>query len=116
MHAIFQVTGFIFTWTFTGTMISWFLVAYDISTISLVWKLSDLLINILHHTMNTLNEMPGAGVLVLRCGHISHIVKMHYFFNNLSSLLPVIDQTNYVYSIDDQGPYINMYCQGGGSN
>ena len=46
---------------------------------------------------------PGAGVLVLGCGHISHIVKMHYFFKNLSSLLPVIDQTNYVYSIDDQG-------------
>ena len=46
---------------------------------------------------------PGAGVLVLGCGHISHIVKMHYFFKNLSSLLPVIDQTDYVYSIDDQG-------------
>ena len=28
---------------------------------------------------------------------------MHYFFKNLSSLLPVIDQRNYVYSIDDQG-------------
>ena len=26
---------------------------------------------------------PGAGVLVLECGHISHIVKMHYFFKNL---------------------------------
>ena len=26
---------------------------------------------------------PGAGVLVLGCGHISHIVKMHYFFKNL---------------------------------
>ena len=24
---------------------------------------------------------PGAGVLVLGGGHISHIVKMHYFFN-----------------------------------
>ena len=46
---------------------------------------------------------PGAGVLVLGRGHISHIVKMHYFFKNLSSLLQVIDQTNYVYSIDDQG-------------
>ena len=23
---------------------------------------------------------PGAGVLVLGCGHISHIVKLHYFF------------------------------------
>ena len=26
---------------------------------------------------------PGAGVLVLGCGHISHRVKMHYFFKNL---------------------------------
>ena len=26
---------------------------------------------------------PGAGVLVLWRGHISHIVKMHYFFKNL---------------------------------
>ena len=24
---------------------------------------------------------PGAGVLVLECGHISHIVKMHYSFS-----------------------------------
>ena len=26
---------------------------------------------------------PGAGVLVLGCGNISHIVKLHYFFKNL---------------------------------
>ena len=26
---------------------------------------------------------PRAGVLMLGCGHISHIVKMHYFFKNL---------------------------------
>ena len=26
---------------------------------------------------------PGTGVLVLGRGHISHIVKMHYFFKNL---------------------------------
>ena len=26
---------------------------------------------------------PGAGVLVLGHGHVSHIVKMHYFFKNL---------------------------------
>ena len=26
---------------------------------------------------------PGAGVLVLGCGHISHIVKIHYFIKNL---------------------------------
>ena len=45
-----------------------------------------------------LNMMsPGAGVLVLGRCHISHVVKMH------SSLLPGIDQTNYVYRNDDQG-------------
>ena len=44
-----------------------------------------------------LNMMsPGAGVLVLGRCHISHVVKMH------SSLLPGIDQTNYVYRNDDQ--------------
>ena len=26
---------------------------------------------------------PRVGVLVLRCGYISHIVKLHYFFKNL---------------------------------
>ena len=48
--------------------------------------------------------IPGAGVLVLGCGHVSHIpvVKMHLFVEKSSSLLPVIDQTNYVYSDDDQ--------------
>ena len=35
----------------------------------------------------------GAGVLVLGPGHISHKVKMHYFFKNLI-LLPGIDQKN----------------------
>ena len=27
--------------------------------------------------------IPWAGVFVLRCGHISHKVKMHYFLKNL---------------------------------
>ena len=32
----------------------------------------------------TVNVMTrGTGVLVLGRGHISHIVKLHYFFNNL---------------------------------
>ena len=44
----------------------------------------------------------GAGVLVLGCGHISHRVKMHYFFNFFFQL-PGIDQTNQVGSNDDQG-------------
>ena len=48
---------------------------------------------------------PGAGVLVLLVrDHISHIVKMHYFFKNLLLyLLPGIDQKNYICSNDDQG-------------
>ena len=41
---------------------------------------------------------PGTAVLVLGRGLISNIVKIHY-----SYLLPGIDQTNYVYSNDDQG-------------
>ena len=32
--------------------------------------------------------IPGAGVLVLGRGHISHLVKMHCFFKKSSSLLP----------------------------
>ena len=48
-------------------------------------------------------KTPGAAVLVLGCGHISHMLKMHNFFKNLSSLLPVINQTKYIYSIHDQG-------------
>ena len=50
-----------------------------------------------------MNKERSANIVVLGCGHISRIVKMHYCFKNLSPLLPVIDQTNYVYSIDDQG-------------
>ena len=26
---------------------------------------------------------PGGGVLVLGCGHISHTVKMHYYFKSI---------------------------------
>ena len=50
----------------------------------------------------TLREGP---VLVLGRGHISHIVKMHF-----SSLLPGINQTNYVcISNDDQGRAYQNY-------
>ena len=37
----------------------------------------------------------GAKVVVVGCGHISHVVKMHYFLKNLQTfaLLPGIDQT-----------------------
>ena len=56
-------------------------------------------------SINTVNFMtPGAGVLVLGRGHMSHIVEMHYFFQQIFfSTLPGIDQTNIVYSYDDQG-------------
>ena len=46
---------------------------------------------------------PVAGILLLGRGHLSHILKMHYFFKNSFALLPGIDQANYVYSNDDQG-------------
>ena len=35
---------------------------------------------------------PRVGVLVLRCGHMSHIVKMHYF----STPRYTVDKTNQV--------------------
>ena len=53
----------------------------------------------------TVNFMTPAGaeVIVLRRGHISCIVKMHYFFNKPSSSLPGIDQTKQVCGNDEQG-------------
>ena len=54
---------------------------------------------------------PGAGVLVLGRGHISHIVKMHYYFKNLLLYSQAwIRQTKYnVYSINDQGRVYKNY-------
>ena len=47
---------------------------------------------------------PGAGVLVLGCGHISHIMKMHYFFKNLLLYSQaVIRQTKYIVMIAKEG-------------
>ena len=37
---------------------------------------------------------PGAGVLILMCGHISLIMKIHYSLKKSSDLLAGIDQTN----------------------
>ena len=57
---------------------------------------------------------PGAGG---PCASISHIVKMHYFLKNLSSLFPVRDHTNYLYSIYDQGKayqIVNFMTPGAG--
>ena len=44
----------------------------------------------------------GAGVLVLECGYIVHIVKMHYFFFSKFTLLLGVDKTNSAYSNDEQ--------------
>ena len=44
---------------------------------------------------------PGAGVLVLGCSQISHYSENVLLFLK-SSLLPGIDQTNELYSNDDQ--------------
>ena len=47
---------------------------------------------------------PGAGVLALGCGHISHIVKMHYSFKNiLLSSQAWIRQTNYIVMMTKKG-------------
>ena len=50
---------------------------------------------------------PGAGVLVLGHGHISNIVKIHYFFKKSSTLLPGIYQTKkYIVIITKEGSTI----------
>ena len=47
---------------------------------------------------------PGAGVLVQGCGHISHIVKLHYFFKNLLLYSQaLIRQTKYVVMMTKEG-------------
>ena len=52
---------------------------------------------------------PGAGVLEVRRGDINHIVKILYFLQKSSTLLRGIDQTNYIYSNDDQGRVYQNY-------
>ena len=47
---------------------------------------------------------PGTGVLVLGHGHISHIVKLHYFFKNLLlDSQALIRQTKYVVMMTKEG-------------
>ena len=47
---------------------------------------------------------PRAGVLVLGRGHISHIVKMHYFFKNfLHYFKALIRQTKYIVMMTKEG-------------
>ena len=61
--------------------------------------------------------IPGAGVLVLGCGYISHIVKMHYFFKNLlSNSQALIRQTKYVVMMSKEGStkILNFMTPGAG--
>ena len=48
---------------------------------------------------------PGAGVLLLGRGHVhvSHIVKMHYFFKNLLYSQALIRQTMYIVMMTKEG-------------
>ena len=46
---------------------------------------------------------PGAGVLVLRSGQISHLVKGHYFFKNLLYSYAQIIQTQYIVMMTKEG-------------
>ena len=47
---------------------------------------------------------PGAGVLVLGCGQISHTVKVHYFFKNLLLYSHAyFRQTKYIVTMTKEG-------------
>ena len=49
---------------------------------------------------------PGARVLVLGCGHISHIVKMNYSFKNLLLHSPAwMRQSKYIVMMTKEGSY-----------
>ena len=60
---------------------------------------------------------PRAGVLVLGCGHISHIVKKYYFFNNLLLYSQAyIRKTKYVVMMTKEGStkIVNFMTPGAG--
>ena len=60
---------------------------------------------------------PGPGVLVLGCGHKSHIVKLHYFFKNfLLYSQAQIRQTKYVVMMTKEGStkIVNFMTPGAG--
>ena len=60
---------------------------------------------------------PGAGVFVQGCGHISHIVKMHYFFKNLLLYSQAqIRQTKYIVMMTKEGSIkiVNFMTPGAG--
>ena len=56
-------------------------------------------------TTKIVNYMaPGAGALVVGCGHINYIVKMHYFFKNLFLYFQAyIRQSKYIVMITKEG-------------
>ena len=56
--------------------------ANEISTLKSLWCILKCIVMITKEgSTQIVNFMtPGAGILVLWCGHLSHIVKMHYFF------------------------------------
>ena len=60
--------------------------------------------------------IPWAGVFVLGCGHISHIVKMHYFFKNLLYSQAMIRQTKYIVMMTKEGStkIVNFMTPGAG--
>ena len=51
------------------------------------------------------------GILVLRCGYSSHIVKVHYFFKIVLFCSPGIDQPIWGYNDDDHGRRIYQNCK-----
>ena len=53
-------------------------------------------------TKNVNFKTPGAGVLVLRRGHVTSIVKMLHSLKKSRSLMQNIDQANYVYSYNER--------------
>ena len=60
---------------------------------------------------------PGVGVLVLGCGHISHMVKIHYFFKYpLLCTQELIRQTKYVVVMTKEGStkIVNFMTPGAG--
>ena len=60
---------------------------------------------------------PGAGVLMLGHGHISHIVKLHYFFKNiLLYSKALIRQTKYLVMMNKEGStkIVNFMTPGAG--
>ena len=54
---------------------------------------------------NIVNFMiPGAGVLLLRCGHISHIVEKHFSYKNILLYFQAwIRQTKYIEMMTKEG-------------